>query len=61
LDCTGERRAIVVLDPLTDEVSEIVTFSRREYYSLTRVYGSGIARVNRAVGGNADLLMADEH
>jgi hypothetical protein len=52
LDSTGERRDIGLLHPLTDAVSEIVTFSRREYYSLTRVYGSGIARANRAVSGN---------
>jgi hypothetical protein len=60
LDCTGERRDIAALDPLTDDMSEIVTFSSREYYSLRRVYGSGIARVNYAVGGNLDLLMAGE-
>jgi hypothetical protein len=36
LDCTGERLAIAALDPLTGDVSEIVTFSLREYYSLTR-------------------------
>jgi len=49
-----------VLDPLTDDVSEIVTFARREYYSLTRVYGSGIARANHAVSGNLDLPMSRE-
>src|SRR5580700_2491831 len=58
LDSTGERRDIVALDPLTDDVSEIVTFLRREYYSLTRVYGSGIARVTCAVNGNHDLPLS---
>jgi hypothetical protein len=56
LDSTGERRAIAALDPLTYDVLEIVTFSRREYYSLTRVYGSGIARVERAVAENLEFL-----
>src|ERR1700743_2149726 len=56
LDSTGERRAIGVLDPLADDVSEIVTFVLREYYSLTRVYGSAIARVNRVLSGKPDPL-----
>src|ERR1700743_2182610 len=55
LDSTGERRDIAALDPLTDHVLEIVTCFSREYYSLRRVYGSLIARVNRVVGGNRDL------
>ena len=55
MDSTGERRDIAALDPLTDHVSEIVTFSSREYYSLRRVFGSVIIRANRAVGGNHDL------
>ena len=50
MDCTGERRAIGVLDLLTDDVSEIVTSSRREYYSLTRVLGSRFARAEPAQG-----------
>src|ERR1700742_984480 len=57
LDSTGERRDISALDPLTEAVSEIVTFLSREYYSPTRVYRSGIARVNRAASGNPDLPM----
>jgi alkylation response protein AidB-like acyl-CoA dehydrogenase len=60
LDCTGERRAIGVLDPLTEHVSEIVTFSLREYYSLTRVFGSATVRANRAVRGKLDPLLAGE-
>src|ERR1700727_1144796 len=40
LDCTGERRVIGVLAPSRDDVSEIVTFPAREYYSLTALHGS---------------------
>src|ERR1700727_677852 len=50
LDSTGDGRDIAALDPPPDHVAEIVTSLPREYYSPRRVYRSGIARVDRAVG-----------
>src|SRR5271167_3891783 len=57
LDCTGERRAIGVLDPLGDSVSEIVTFLLREYYSLTGAYGSTVERAERALRENLESII----
>src|SRR5438270_12648582 len=48
LDSTGERRVIGVLLPSRDDVSEIVTFLAREYYSLASQQGSGMQFTERS-------------